>query len=270
MNNIILQGVEGSYSHQFVIKNFNKYNLQFVDNFKKVAEGVASNLYDYGILPLENSTAGSVDDTYKLLNEYDLHICGLDAIKVNHCLLGVKGTSLEGIKAVSSHPQALMQCENFLKSLNVKTENELNTAIASFNLSKTKDITKGVIASELCAKLYNLEILKENCQDAELNSTRFVIISKNLTLDKLNYNRVSVLCRIQDKRNSLSKLLSLFSFHKINLTKIESKNIANTNFEVNFYIDFEWNKSNEKLLKFIDKLKRKTKFFKFLGVYYSA
>lgn len=268
MKNIILQGVEGSYSHQFAILHFNKENLQFVDSFKKVAEGVASNVYDYGILPLENSTAGSVDDTYKLLNEYDLHVCGLDAIKVNHCLLGIKGASIEDIKVVSSHPQALMQCEKFLKSMSVKTENELNTAIASFNLSKAKDITRGVIASKLCAELYNLEVLKENCQDAELNSTRFVIVSKNLDLGQLNYNRVSVLCRIQDKRNSLSRLLSLFSFHKINLAKIESKNIANTNFEVNFYIDFEWNKSNEKLLKFIDKLKNKTKYVKFLGVYY--
>lgn len=266
MERVIIQGDKGSYSHQFTLKYFGECDIDFVSTFEKVAQSVADGEYKYGVLPLENSTAGSIDDTYKLLVQYDLHIAGLDYIKINHCLLGVMGATRSSIREVSSHPQALMQCAEYIAEHNYTAVSAFNTAIASRELAKSADLTKGVVASKICADIYGLQVLEECIQDAELNMTRFVVITKEL-IDVADSNVVSVVCRTVDKRKSLSKLLAYFGRYNVNLTKIQSKNIANTNFEVNFYIDFEGNIHDMKIQKLLRRLQQKCREFRLLGVY---
>lgn len=263
---VACQGVEGAYSHQFAVRYLPKCDITFLSTFEDVARVVANGEFDCGVLPLENSTAGSVDDTYKLLLKYDLHIKAVNSLMIKHCLLGVENAKKSDIVEVSSHPQALMQCEKYIEKSHFKTNNAYNTAMASQELAKSGDITRGVIASKLCANLYGLDVIEECVQDEEVNYTRFVVITKELLFDS-DDNRVSVVCRTLDERNSLSKLLACFGKCKINLTKIVSKSIPNTDFEVNFYIDFEGSLQDRNVQKLFSKLENKCKEYRILGVY---
>ena len=266
---IICQGVSGAYSHKFAIEKIDgasASNIEFVSTFDEVAKIISCSDSMIGVLPLENSTAGSVDDTYRLLDVYSLNICKLDFIKVEHCLLGLKGAKLSDIKEVSSHPQALMQCESYLQYNNIATKNAVNTAIASEQLACSKDFSKGVIASSLCANLYGLDILDSSVQDAENNYTRFIVITKSLKFYQEN-DRISLVCSTAHKRNSLSELINSFTECEINMTKIESKNIANTDFEVNFYIDIEGSLKDMQVVKLFALLSLQCRTFKILGSY---
>ncbi len=266
---VICQGVSGAYSHKFAIEKIDGVsaeNIMFVSTFDEVAKQICTSDKFIGVLPLENSTAGSVDDTYRLLDKYFLNICMLDSIKVDHCLLGLSGAKSSDIKEVSSHPQALMQCENYLLRNNIATRNALNTAIASEQLAVSCDKSKGVIASNLCAELYGLNVLDKAIQDAKNNYTRFVVVCKNIDYNA-NNNRISLVCSTAHKRNSLSELINLFTECDINMTKIESKNIANTDFEVNFYIDIEGGIYDVGVVKLFDLLSAKCRTFKVIGTY---
>ena len=265
-NKVICQGVKGAYSHKFAMEKLNAENIEFVATFEDVAKLVSSSDDFIGVLPLENSTAGSVDDTYKLLAEYELNIIMKQSICVSHCLLGVKGATIDNIKIVSSHPQALMQCSEYITNHGFATLNAPNTAIASEVLSKSQDKSQAVIASSLCASLYGLEIISEGVQDAEYNYTRFIALSKSNKYFPEN-NRISLICATKDERNSLGSLIKCFSTCEINMTKIESKNIVNTDFEVNFYIDIEGTLHDENVLKLINMLELKCRAFKVLGTY---
>ncbi len=263
---VICQGVKGAYSHKFAIEKLNAKHIEFVATFEDVAKAISCCDNCIGVLPLENSTAGSVDDTYKLLASYDLNIIKKESLKVSHCLLGVRGARIEDIKSVSSHPQALMQCDEFISRHGFDTSNAPNTAIASERLALYGDKHKGVISSNLCAMLYGLELIEEGVQDAENNYTRFIVLSKNAIFMPEN-NAISLICATSGEKNSLSKLIECFTVCDINMTKIESKNIANTDFEVNFYIDIEGGLLDENVIRLLKMLSTKCRSFKVLGTY---
>lgn len=252
---VLVQGVEGSYSHIFA-KSLGYKQIGFVKTFAEVIKGVEDGEYEYGILPIENSTAGDVRETYDLLDCSTLFYIAMGDIKVNHCLLGAKGSTLGDITKVSSHPQALMQCDKFLEKGGYQIFNEFNTGIASKKLAEEGDKTHAVIASELASEIYGLQVLKQNIQNVENNFTKFVLLAKDLEQAKSN-KIISIALELKDKPNALSELLSIFSEFDINLTRIQSRNIPNTCFKIRFYIDFEGDIKDCKINNMLTKIATK-------------
>lgn len=264
-NTVLVQGVAGSYSHIFA-KNLGYNHIDFVKTFEEVVNKIESGEYDCGILPIENSTAGDVRETYDLLDRCDICYIAMGDIKINHCLLGAKGSKLVDITKVSSHPQALMQCDKFLESGGYQIFNEFNTAIASKKLAEEGDKSHAVIASRLAGEIYGLEVLKEGIQNVENNFTKFVLLAKNF--DKVAKSRViSVALELKDKPNVLGELLNIFTEYGINLTRIQSRNIPNTCFKIRFYIDFEGDIKDEKISNLLAKIGIKCLKIRVRGVY---
>lgn len=255
MEKVICQGAKGSYSHIFA-KSIGFEDIEFVQTFGEVVKMVENGKADFGVLPIENSTAGEVRETYDLLDKTNICFSKCGDIKINHCLLGAKGAKLKDIKVISSHPQALMQCSNFLEKGGYKIYNEFNTAIASQLLAQTQDKTHAVIASNLAAEIYGLDILCDNIQNVANNFTRFVLLEKDLA-NVVGNEIVSLSCELKDKPNALGELLDIFSDFDINLTRIQSKNIPNTRFKIRFYIDFEGNINSEKIQNMLTKIATK-------------
>ena len=262
---ILIQGVAGSYSHIFA-KSLGYSDIDFVATFEEVVQNIEKGNYKYGILPIENSTAGDVRETHDLLDVSNVCYVAMGDIKINHCLLGAKGSTIVDITKVSSHPQALMQCDKFLQKGKYQLFNEFNTAIASKKLAEEGDITHAVIASRLAAEIYGLEILKENIQNVENNYTKFILLTKDLQEVKQN-KIVSVALELKDKPNVLGELLNIFSEYQINLTRIQSRNIPNTCFKIRFYIDFEGSINDEKIKQLLTKISTKCLTCKVRGVY---
>lgn len=262
---VLVQGVAGSYSHIFA-KGLGYNQIDFVSTFAEVVQKVQSGEYQYGILPIENTTAGDVRETYDLLDSSNIYYVTMGDIKINHCLLGAKDSKLCDIKKVSSHPQALMQCDKFLESGGYSVYNEFNTAIASKKLAEEGDKTHAVIASHLAAEIYGLRILQEGIQNVQNNFTKFVLLSNSL--DNVCDNKIiSIALELKDKPNVLGELLNIFSEYNINLTRIQSRNIPNTCFKIRFYIDFEGSIKDEKISKLLAKIATKCLKVKVRGVF---
>ncbi len=262
---VLLQWVAGSYSHIFA-KSLGYTQIDFVKTFDEVVAKIQNREYEYGILPVENTTAGDVRETYDLLDKSSVCYIAMGDIKINHCLLGAKGSTLKDIKKVSSHPQALMQCDKFLEEGGYTLYNEFNTAIASKKLSEEGDKTHAVIASRLAGEIYGLQVLKENIQNVENNYTKFILLTQNL--DKVKENKIiSIALELKDKPNVLGELLNIFTEHHINLTRIQSRNIPNTCFKIRFYIDFEGSINDEKIIQMLTKISTKCLSMRVRGVY---
>lgn len=267
MEKIICQGARGSYSHIFA-KSLGYEDIDFVKTFEEVVASVQNGQYKYGILPLENSTAGEVRETFDLLDNSNICYVKSGDIKISHCLLGAKGSTLQMIKTVSSHPQALMQCSKFLQEGGYKIFNEFNTAIASEKLAKENNVEHAVIASSLSSQEYGLTVLAENVQNAENNFTKFVLLSNDLQNAKdFAHNIVSVSLVLKDKPHVLGELLEIFTQYNINLTRIQSRNIPNTRFKIRFYIDFESDVFDQKTQEMLTKIASKCISLKIRGVY---
>lgn len=262
---VLLQGVAGSYSHIFA-KSLGYTDIDFVKTFDEVIDKIQKGEYEYGILPIENSTAGDVRETIDLLDKSNVYYVAVGDIKISHCLLGAKGSTLKDIKKVSSHPQALMQCDKFLENGGYEIYNEFNTAIASKRLAEEGDKSHAVIASHLAGEIYGLEVLKENIQNVENNYTKFILLTNNL--EKVKQNKIiSIALELKDKPNVLGELLNIFSEYNINLTRIQSRNIPNTCFKIRFYIDFEGSIKDDKISEMLTKIATKCLKVRVRGVY---
>ena len=204
-------------------------------------EEVASGKADYAVLPIENSTEGIVTDIYDLLTEYQLYIVGEQGMKVEHVLLGIPGTSLEEIKTVYSHPQALAQCKKYLESHSdwktVKTE---NTAGAAKKIHEELDRTQAAIASRAAGELYGLSVMAENICYNEENVTRFIIVSAHPVYEK-SAAKISVSFELPHESGTLYHMLSHFIYNGLSMTKIESRPITGKKWEYRFFVDFEGN-----------------------------
>ena len=234
---IAFQGESGAYSEAAAIRFSDHADLLPCESFDDVFTAVATGKATHGILPVENSIGGSIHRNYDLLLEHDLPIVGEVVLDITHNLLVLPGTRLENIKRIYSHPQALAQCERFLRSLpGVAVEATYDTA-GSAKLVKEKGLTDAAaIASDRAAKVFGLEILKPEIQDFSDNITRFLLVSRTADSD-LQADKTTVVFSLPNEPGSLFKALSVFALREIDLTKIESRPIRGRPWEYLFYVD---------------------------------
>lgn len=239
---VIYQGVEGAYSHAASIAFFgNEGNCRHVDTWKDAMEAIKNGSADYAVLPIENSTAGIVQDNYDLLTQYDHVIVGEQLVPCQHVLMGLPGTELCEIQHVYSHPQALMQCRDFLNAhpdWNIHPYR--NTAKAAKKVAQEQDRSQAAIASPYAAEYFHLSVLQEGIYSNPGNSTRFIIVFKQKIYCK-DAKKISVSFELPHTSGSLYSSLSHLIYNGLNMTKIESRPVLSQNWEYRFFVDFEGN-----------------------------
>lgn len=262
---VACQGVEGAYSQLACEKLFANPRIQYFRNFEGVFSAIEAGFCQYGILPIENSTAGSVNRVYDLMISHNFSIVRATRLKVDHCLLA-KPDHTE-IREIFSHEQAINQCAGFLKSLgNVKITVCENTAVAAKTvaLSDRKDVA--ALSSRLCAELYGLKLVKSGVQDAGNNHTRFLCISKNTEIYP-GADKTSVMMVLPHKPGALYKVLARLYALGINLLKLESRPIPDRDFEFMFYLDLETSVYSEEFIQLMCEIGSICEEFKYLGSY---
>lgn len=264
---VAFQGEVGAYSEMAVYKYFGTCVQPIpCKSFSEVFQNVALEKVDYGVLPIENSIEGSVNQVYDLLLTHDLKICGEIILKIEHCLIGNPNAELGLIKKVYSHPQALAQCSKFLERLKCEVIPTYDTA-GSVKIIKEKClINEAAIASEKAAEIYGMKILARNISDILDNYTRFVILSKRDAPQSGN-DKTSIIFSVRHVPGALYEALGAFAKREINLTKIESRPTRKKPWEYIFYLDFEGHKTEPKCMEALNELRDKALFVKVLGSY---
>lgn len=242
---VVYQGVEGAYSYGAMKTFFGEDVKNYhVATWKDAMEKIKCGRADYAVLPIENSTAGIVQDNYDLLTEYDHVIVGEQIIRCQHVLTALPGATLNDIRTVYSHPQALMQCREFLDAHKEWRQMEWsNTAAAAKKISEEGDLSQAAISSSYAAEHFGLNILSENIFTNADNSTRFIIVAKEKVYAK-DAHKISVSYGLPHESGSLYNSLSHFIYNGLNMTKIESRPIMKRNWEYRFFVDFEGNLSD--------------------------
>ena len=264
---VACQGVEGAYSQIACEKIFKNPFIMYFKNFEGVFSAIDKGLCRYGILPLENSTAGSVKKVYDLMIQHNFSIVRTFRLKIDHNLLAKPGTKLSDIKEIYSHEQAINQCSEFLHTLNGVTIIPVaNTAIAAEMVSKSDRKDIACLSSRNCMELYNLDCLAASIQDKGNNHTRFICISKNLEIYP-GADKTSIMAVTAHKPGALYKLLSRFYAHNINLTKLESRPLPDKSFEFMFYFDLEKSVYSPELVNLMGELDELCESFEYLGSY---
>jgi len=264
---VACQGAEGAYSQIACEKVFELPSIMYFNSWENVFGAVEAGLCQYGILPVENSTAGSVNRIYDLMAKYNFSIIRSVKLKTNHTLLANPGVKLEDVREIISHEQAINQCSVFLRSLkDVKITYCENTAVAAkiVRESNRKDIA--AISSRACAELYGLNILSDSIQTSENNYTRFICISRKTEIYP-GANRTSLMMVLPHKPGSLYRVMSKFSALGINLTKLESRPIPGREFEFMFYMDLECSIYSPAFTQLISELEYSVESFRYLGSY---
>lgn len=263
---VACQGVEGANSTQASEKFFNHPSIMYFNTFEGVFSAVDKGLCQYGILPIENNLHGSVTEIYDLMRQYRFYIAKSLKLKINHVLLAKPGTKLSDIKKIYSHEQALAQCGNFLKNLKVAVEPSDNTAMAAKHVASSTEVGVAAISSAYCADLYNLEIVKEGIQNSDNNYTKFICISKKPEIYP-GSNKISIMVVLSHRPGALYHFMSKFAAYDVNLTKIESRPIPDSDFDFSFFFDFEVSVYDDSLASLFAQLEDSTKQFAFLGCY---
>lgn len=262
-------GTDGSYAQQAASAMFRIPTLLFFSDFESVFEAVEKGLCPYGVLPIENSSAGSVSQVYDLMVKHSFHIVSSIRVKVDHVLLGRPGAKMSSIREVHSHPHAIAQCSAFLKSHpGMKPVPESNTAMAARAVAEGERDDVAAIASRSCAELYGLDILAEGVADTASNYTRFICISRGLSTTP-DAGKLSLMMSLPHRPGSLNAILSKFSAIGVNLTKLESRPIPGMDFEFLFVFDLESRPDNPDTLALISELAQdpEIEHFTFLGAY---
>lgn len=265
---VVYQGMPGSYSEEATKKYFGEDVLCSYENaFQDIMEAIVSGRANYGVLPIENSTAGIIHEIFDLLVIYDAFILGEQVIPINHCLLAKKNVKMEDIKRVYSHPQSIMQSANFLNSHpKMQAIRMENNAFAAKKIAEDNELDQAAIAGENAAKIYQLEILQKHVNDAKNNSTRFVIVSKEKMFIK-EANKISICFEVSHETASLYRALSHIIFNDLNMTKIESRPIKDKSWEYRFFVDFEGNLLDASVRNALSGLQEETLNLKILGNY---
>ena len=270
---VACQGVEGAHSSAACQKIFEKPSIMYCQSFESVFQAVESGLCSYGVVPLENSSAGSVTQIYNLMSEHKFSIVRSTKMQIQHNLLAKKGTRLADIKEVYSHPQAISQSEDFISSLGkgVKVTECANTAVAAKLVAESDRTDVAAISSELCASQYSLEIIKSCIQNTKNNYTRFICFSKNLEIYP-GADRTSLLIKTPHRAGALYSVIANFYSLGINIIKLESRPIPESDFEFMFYFDIDVSVYSEKLPAIIDLLEYSlgSQNVKYLGSYREA
>ncbi len=263
---VACQGTEGAYSQHACEKMFKLPQIMYMSSFEAVFKAVDSGLCRYGILPLENSTAGSVSMVYDLMSQYNFYIVRSVRCRINHALLS-KATSLSQIKEIWSHEQAIEQCAQFLADhKDIKVMPFSNTAAAAKEIAESGRTDVAVIASPDCAALYGLNVLKRNIRDNASNDTRFICISKELEVYP-GADRTSMKLTLPHRPGSLYHILAKFFASDINLVKLESRPLPGSDFEFMFYFDVSESVYSPVLSTLLCELDAETEDFEYLGSY---
>ncbi|HCC00380.1 MAG TPA: chorismate mutase [Ruminococcaceae bacterium] len=265
---VVVQGIPGAYSHQAAMQMYPDGQITFVKRWIDVFFALRDGLCDYGVLPIENSYAGTVSDVYDLLHEFHAYIVKGYPLDIRHFLLGVRGSNLNQIKKIYTIPIAFNQCRDFFREHHrLELIPTTNTAIAAQMIAKMGDPTCAAVCSQKCASIYGLDVLKEDIQQTDNNCTRFISIASRSELSS-NANKISLLFSLPHITGSLKRILSHFSNIGLNLTKIESRPIPDKNFEYIFYLDFTGNLSKPGTVALLNGLKDELGTFQFLGNYF--
>ncbi len=265
---VVYQGVEGAYAYEAMIKYFG----EDVDNYnvvtwKDAMEEVKNGKADYAVIPIENSTAGSVSEVYDLLANYDNYIVGEVDIKISHMLLGLEGATISDIKTVYSHPQALMQCNKYLdENRQWQTVSLQNTAVSAKKVKDEGDKSQAAIASKIAAKLHGLSVLDEGINRNDKNTTRFIVVS-NKNIYAKDAKTVSICFEIPHETGSLYSILSHFIYNNVNMTRIESRPVEGKTWEYRFIIDVEGNLSEPAIKNALRGINEESINMKVLGNY---
>lgn len=262
---VVYQGIPGAYQEQAMVKYFGEDVKNFsVPEFKDVVKTLDEGKADYGVLPIENTSAGTVSGIYDMILDYDICVVGEETVECHHVLAGLPGASLENIKRIYSHPQGLMQCKKFLKQGEWDQIKVANTAISAKKVSDDQDITKAAICSERAAKIYGLEILKREVNYEGNNTTRFVIMSKKKQYRK-DAGKVSISFSVPHESGSLYNILTHFMFNDVSMSNIESRPLPGRQWEYGFYIDVIGNLNDPAIRNALAGIREETKDFKILG-----
>ena len=258
------QGVKGAFSYIAANKLFKEPDITFYDTFEDVFKAVESGQCDAGVLPIENSTAGSVNEIYDLMRKYRLYIIRSAKIKVEHSLIAGKGAKIKDIKEVYSNEQAIAQCGNFIKEHGLKAVFAENTAKSVVYVKESGRNDIAAIASKICAGIYGMELLRSNIQNNQGNYTRFICVSKKL-LAYDGARKISVMVSLPHTNGSLVNFLKKFASY--NMTKLESRPVSDTDYEYMFYFDFEADLKNTGLLGLLKELSYSGYNITFMGYY---
>ncbi len=264
---VACQGVEGAYSQIACERIFKTPNIVYLNTFEGVMGAVSRGLCEYAVLPIENSTAGSVKQVYDLMISHNFNIVRSVRVKIDHNLLAKRGTKLSDIKEIISHEQAISQCSEFLKTLDgVKVTCVENTAIAAQTVAESDRCDLAALSSYNCAELYGLSCIEASVQDKGNNYTRFICISKKPEIYP-GADRTSIMVVLPHKPGALYKVLSRFYTLGIDLIKLESRPMPDRDFEFMFYFDFQTSVYSDEFVKLICELEEVCEQFKYLGSY---
>lgn len=262
---VACQGVEGAYSQLACEKIFKSPMIRYFETFDQVFNAIDQGLCKYGVLPLENSTAGSVTKVYDLMLQHDFYIVRSFRLKIDHNLLAAPGTKLKDIREIYSHEQAISQCGGFLHSLkNVHVVALANTAVAAQMVASSGRRDVAAISSRSCMELYGLQNLAASIQDKGNNRTRFICISKNMEIYP-GADKTSIMMVLNHKPGALYKVLARIYALGINVTKLESRPIPDRDFEFMFYFDLETSIYSQEFQELMGELEDFCEEFKYLG-----
>ncbi|MCQ2466605.1 MAG: chorismate mutase [Clostridia bacterium] len=265
---VACQGVEGAYSQEACEKAFQLPTISFVNSFSDVFKAIDNGTCEYGVLPIENSNAGTVALVYDLMIKHHFNIVRTVRVKVDHCCMMLPGAKMSDIKEVISHEQAISQSREFIESLgpDVKVTTCKNTAVAAQMVAESGRTDLCCLSNSKCSDLYGLNIVKHSVQDQGNNYTRFMVISKKLEIYP-GASRTSLMMVLNHEPGALYKVLAYLYTNGVNLTKIESRPLAGRDFEFMFYFDLDCSIYNEGFSRMIAKLQTMGKEFRYLGSY---
>jgi chorismate mutase/prephenate dehydratase len=263
---VAYSGVEGAFAHIAAGRIFPEGNRVACRDFKETYDSVVNGENDVAVLPIENSTAGIVNEIYDLLTEFENYIVGEQIIKIEHCLMVVPGTKKEDIKTVYSHPQSLAQSSNYLSKTGWQQIGMKNNAFAAQKVKEDSLTNQAAIAGEVAAKIYGLEILEKGVNDLKDNSTRFIIVT-NQKICTEAAQHISICFEIAHESGSLYHILSHFIYNNINMTNIQSRPIKNKNWEYRFFVDIEGSLGDSAVMNALHGIEEEAVSMKILGTY---
>lgn len=268
MRNVVaFQGVHGAYSEQAIRQHFGEsVDVQPCPKLAEMLDLLNSNQVKYALLPVENALAGAVSQAYELLMDYDLRIQAEVILHVHHMLLAPPGTTLKDLKRVQSHPQALAQCDTWLKRHHLEPVPWYDTAGSACDLAANPTPQTGAIASELAAELYKLDILERQIEDVPFNFTRFFLLGHD-DPPRGEHNKTSIVFATRNRPAALYECLGEFALRGLNITKIESRPRRNRPWEPVFYLDFEGHWQDPECQEALARLLQRASFVKMLGSY---
>ena len=270
---VAFQGTEGAYGHQAALQHFavaqRPIAFKAYTTFKEMLEGVIEGHAERAMLPIENTTAGSVYESYDLLLRFNLALVGEEIVDVQHCLLGVANVPLESLRRIHSHPQALSQCSEFLSSLrHVEGVSAGNTALAAKHVRELNDPSEAAIASQEAGAHFGLHVLRRDIANQAVNYTRFVVVSATpVECDPRIAAKVSMVLATRHEHGALVRCLNVIADEGLNVTKLESRPRPGTPWEYVFYVDVEGHVASPRMQAALAGLAERTVFLKVLGCY---